>query len=117
MNEDSNHHYHHHHEHGDDCDHDHPPINYANYINKQQLHGHGHQHSNCCSHDHHSPEVPIEYEYISKEIKRDYIIEKEFFIDNIKYMQYKDETQMPHIMNLITKDLSEPYSIYTYRYL
>ncbi|VDM76698.1 unnamed protein product [Strongylus vulgaris] len=28
----------------------------------------------------------------------------------------KDETQIGDIMRLITKDLSEPYSIYTYRY-
>ena len=35
---------------------------------------------------------------------------------SIKYVEYQDETQMPLIMNLITKDLSEPYSVYTYRY-
>ncbi|VDO22716.1 unnamed protein product [Haemonchus placei] len=29
---------------------------------------------------------------------------------------FKDETQIGDIMRLITKDLSEPYSIYTYRY-
>ena len=34
----------------------------------------------------------------------------------ISFIQYKDETQMPLIMRLIQKDLSEPYSIYTYRY-
>merc|ERR1712179_104189 len=34
----------------------------------------------------------------------------------IDYIQYSDETQMPLIMRLIQKDLSEPYSIYTYRY-
>lgn len=34
----------------------------------------------------------------------------------ICYARYKDESQMPAIMHLITKDLSEPYSIYTYRY-
>lgn len=34
----------------------------------------------------------------------------------ITYTQYSDETQMPLIMRLIQKDLSEPYSIYTYRY-
>ena len=36
--------------------------------------------------------------------------------NEISYVRYKDETQMPAIMHLITKDLSEPYSIYTYRY-
>lgn len=35
---------------------------------------------------------------------------------NIKYVQYESELQMPMIMKIIQKDLSEPYSIYTYRY-
>ncbi|EPB78209.1 acetyltransferase, GNAT family [Ancylostoma ceylanicum] len=35
---------------------------------------------------------------------------------SIKIVDYKDETQIGDIMRLITKDLSEPYSIYTYRY-
>ena len=34
----------------------------------------------------------------------------------IKYVNYQSELQMPDIMRLIQKDLSEPYSIYTYRY-
>lgn len=34
----------------------------------------------------------------------------------IKYVQYESELQMPFIMKIIQKDLSEPYSIYTYRY-
>ena len=34
----------------------------------------------------------------------------------IKYVQYESELQMPMIMKIIQKDLSEPYSIYTYRY-
>ncbi|KAL4641803.1 N-alpha-acetyltransferase 30-like [Arapaima gigas] len=34
----------------------------------------------------------------------------------IEYVRYESELQMPDIMRLITKDLSEPYSIYTYRY-
>jgi len=34
----------------------------------------------------------------------------------VAYVCYQDETQMPLIMRLIQKDLSEPYSIYTYRY-
>ncbi|OWF53360.1 N-alpha-acetyltransferase 30-like [Mizuhopecten yessoensis] len=36
--------------------------------------------------------------------------------EGIEYIVYKSELQMPDIMRLITKDLSEPYSIYTYRY-
>lgn len=34
----------------------------------------------------------------------------------IEYVSYESELQMPDIMRLIQKDLSEPYSIYTYRY-
>lgn len=34
----------------------------------------------------------------------------------IEYVQYQSELQMPMIMKIIQKDLSEPYSIYTYRY-
>lgn len=36
--------------------------------------------------------------------------------DGISIDPYQNEHQMPAIMKLITKDLSEPYSIYTYRY-
>lgn len=35
---------------------------------------------------------------------------------DIKYYNYESEAQMPHIMELMEKDLSEPYSVYTYRY-
>ena len=35
---------------------------------------------------------------------------------NLTYVGYESELQMEAIMALITKDLSEPYSIYTYRY-
>lgn len=34
----------------------------------------------------------------------------------IEYVAYQSELQMPLIMKIIQKDLSEPYSIYTYRY-
>jgi len=37
-------------------------------------------------------------------------------IDSVNYAVYESELQMPDIMKLIQKDLSEPYSIYTYRY-
>lgn len=37
-------------------------------------------------------------------------------IDGVKYVCYKNEQQMKDIMRLIQNDLSEPYSIYTYRY-
>ncbi|KAH9563676.1 hypothetical protein CY35_05G138400 [Sphagnum magellanicum] len=34
----------------------------------------------------------------------------------IQYVSYKDETQLETIMSLIDQELSEPYSIFTYRY-
>lgn len=37
-------------------------------------------------------------------------------LPKIDYVQYESELQMPMIMKIIQKDLSEPYSIYTYRY-
>nr|CAG4637055.1 EOG090X07BN [Ceriodaphnia reticulata]SVE72974.1 EOG090X07BN [Ceriodaphnia reticulata] len=37
-------------------------------------------------------------------------------VEKVTYVQYQSELQMPDIMRLIQKDLSEPYSIYTYRY-
>lgn len=36
--------------------------------------------------------------------------------DDVSYVNYESEEQMADIMSLIQKDLSEPYSIYTYRY-
>lgn len=37
-------------------------------------------------------------------------------LDSVSYVGYESEIQMPDIMRLIQKDLSEPYSVYTYRY-
>jgi peptide alpha-N-acetyltransferase len=34
----------------------------------------------------------------------------------VNYVVYESELEMPDIMRLIQRDLSEPYSIYTYRY-
>ncbi|KAG5451114.1 N-alpha-acetyltransferase 30 [Clonorchis sinensis] len=36
--------------------------------------------------------------------------------NNIQFRQYRSEEDLQRIMPLISKDLSEPYSIYTYRY-
>lgn len=41
---------------------------------------------------------------------------KESNDSGVEYVSYMSELQMPDIMRLIQKDLSEPYSIYTYRY-
>lgn len=35
---------------------------------------------------------------------------------SITYVGYSSELQLPSIIHLIENDLSEPYSIYTYRY-
>ena len=35
---------------------------------------------------------------------------------SIVYTLYRDEQQLPDIIALLEADLSEPYSIYTYRY-
>lgn len=37
-------------------------------------------------------------------------------MDDIQFSAYESEVQLPEMMALIQKDLSEPYSIYTYRY-
>jgi N-alpha-acetyltransferase 30 len=66
-----------------------------------------------------SPEIPIEakcspssklQEVETVELVRD----METF--RITYKVYESELELPSIMKLIQKDLSEPYSIYTYRY-
>ncbi|CAJ1387675.1 unnamed protein product [Effrenium voratum] len=36
--------------------------------------------------------------------------------EDVRFEQYKDEGDMPGIISLIDKDLSEPYSVFTYRY-
>ena len=37
-------------------------------------------------------------------------------VSQVTYVPYESELQMPDIMKLMKADLSEPYSIYTYRY-
>ncbi|KAI8973240.1 putative acyltransfersase [Mycotypha africana] len=41
---------------------------------------------------------------------------KAVIIDGIAYNEYQSELQLPEIIRLIENDLSEPYSVYTYRY-
>ena len=54
--------------------------------------------------------------YVASDIMEEAAKSSTLISNGITYVRYKDETQMPAIMHLITKDLSEPYSIYTYRY-
>lgn len=35
---------------------------------------------------------------------------------DIEYVDYTDESMLPDIQKLVAKDLSEPYSVFTYRY-
>lgn len=41
---------------------------------------------------------------------------KSYTADDVTYRQYKDENDITILMNMIEHELSEPYSIYTYRY-
>jgi len=41
------------------------------------------------------------------------VVEK---LSEIEYVPYESELQLPEIMRLMKADLSEPYSVYTYRY-
>lgn len=75
------------------------------------IHGHSHDFDDGSYEKHHIKIIPNKFFDKSK-----YMVKSEFELDGLKYVEYKDERQMPLIMNLITKDLSEPYSIYTYRY-
>ncbi|GFH60036.1 N-alpha-acetyltransferase 30 [Chaetoceros tenuissimus] len=43
-------------------------------------------------------------------------IDEDMIIQGIKFVNYKDESQIDIVMKLVGRDLSEPYSIFTYRY-
>ena len=43
-------------------------------------------------------------------------VQQEDLVKGVAYVPYESEVQMPDIMRLMRTDLSEPYSIYTYRY-
>lgn len=36
--------------------------------------------------------------------------------EGVRLVEYEDERQLSDIMSLVDRDLSEPYSIFTYRY-
>lgn len=93
--------------------------------------GHGHSHGpgmQCFGHHDEEEDIYEQFQESSNYIvsnkfedKAKYAIEFDpvsgkLEIDSIAYQQYKNEHQMKMIMDLITRDLSEPYSIYTYRY-
>lgn len=109
----------HSHSHDDDDDHNHGHSHdHGHGHSHDHGHGHSHDHGHACGGDHDHRQMLKHMikpnKFLNKslyEIKND-----ELMLNDVKYLQYEDERQMPLIMNLITKDLSEPYSIYTYRY-
>ncbi|KAM3961520.1 uncharacterized protein ACR2FA_004415 [Aphomia sociella] len=56
------------------------------------------------------------YDDSSLEVSNSLNVLDESAQEEIDIISYESELQMPEIMRLIQKDLSEPYSIYTYRY-
>ncbi|KNC85446.1 hypothetical protein SARC_02396 [Sphaeroforma arctica JP610] len=56
--------------------------------------------------------IPVgKYEAVLKDVMKEFDMP-----ENILLLRYEGEQHLPYISNLITKDLSEPYSVYTYRY-
>ncbi|KAF5302372.1 hypothetical protein FQA39_LY10411 [Lamprigera yunnana] len=55
-------------------------------------------------------------ETVNQEVITEEESDQKEILPKISYVQYESELQMPMIMKIIQKDLSEPYSIYTYRY-
>ena len=130
----------HDHDHGHDHDHDHDDDHQCSGHSHSHGHGHSHSHPHSHSHSHSHQHQHKSYSMCNDDHCQDdmccssgvpsipYVPENKFLdkskfevpsvfeMDGIKYVEYKDERDMPLIMNLITKDLSEPYSIYTYRY-
>lgn len=88
---------------------------------------------NCCHSSHHSsghatghvtghvtgppiPSIPVKRVEIGEHGETHEVNVDGGGLVTITYMNYQSENQMEDIMSLITKDLSEPYSVYTYRY-
>jgi hypothetical protein len=65
-------------------------------------HGHGHSHGGVACTGHHDNALEG-----AGEVAEDG--------GDVTFEAYRDETQLPAIMGLISSELSEPYSIYTYR--
>lgn len=65
-----------------------------------------------------SHEIPIEAKCSPSQLQEIETVElvRDMETFRITYKVYESELELPSIMKLIQKDLSEPYSIYTYRY-
>lgn len=63
-----------------------------------------------------SPTPAAEEMLSNLKVSDDEDIESDSGIPAIKFVSYKNESQLEAVMRLVGKDLSEPYSIFTYRY-
>ena len=63
-----------------------------------------------------TPEEEAEPKEEEEEPKKEEAGLQESVEKGVSYSVYRDEEYLEDIMRLISKDLSEPYSIYTYRY-
>ena len=64
-----------------------------------------------------SHEIPVEAKCSSSQLEYETVeLVRDTETFRITYKVYESELELPSIMKLIQKDLSEPYSIYTYRY-
>lgn len=70
---------------------------------KDQEGEHGGEENSCCKSA--TPAAPLVSQALDKLADGD-----------IRFVPYKNENDMPGIVELIEKDLSEPYSVFTYRY-
>lgn len=61
-------------------------------------------------------EFPHSHFDIFKSLLRERLSMSRGILKDIEITGFKDETQLEDIIGLISNDLSEPYSIYVYRY-
>lgn len=124
---DKHHHHHHDHEHGHEHDHGHEREHeheHTNNNNQQLEQHHHHDHDGPCNHDHFDPLLDLTTRFANTRISNSIRIKelnakvgaKTSDGKEIEYSSYIGEEQISELMALIDKDLSEPYSIFTYRY-
>eukprot|EP00906_Rhabdomonas_costata_P026311 RCo037478 len=90
----------------------------ADHDHEHHRHDHGHGHGHCCCEDHCSPPLPriLNMNFIKFEGSAQRHPLRDCPGKFIVYEQYKSEEELPRIMELMSSDLSEPYSIFTFRY-
>eukprot|EP00484_Ammonia_sp_Unknown_P019021 CAMPEP_0197028452 /NCGR_PEP_ID=MMETSP1384-20130603/8140_1 /TAXON_ID=29189 /ORGANISM="Ammonia sp." /LENGTH=249 /DNA_ID=CAMNT_0042457457 /DNA_START=20 /DNA_END=769 /DNA_ORIENTATION=- len=110
------------HVHGPNCSHDHHEHHHHDHSH-DHAHGvpHGHVHGPNCNHGPLFPAMGLnfkEYEkpMISKQEAHKLKQQEQLEDDDFIYVSYSGETQMKLIQDLCSANLSEPYSVFTYRY-